>query len=445
MFYHIIHIINSVYISNNIDFVDFKILLRYYIASLKKRKKQMNKNTLVNIIALSTLTSTILQATNGDNLIGVGAKSRAMGGTSIGVYHGAESGLNNPSLMTYVENTEISFGGTLFLPDISSNFVGVPTNTSDADVNTIPEVSIAHKINENWFIGIGIWGTAGMGVDFSKAANLGNLNMVTNLQLIQFGVPLAYKMGGLSLGATAIVQYGNLDINYILPNPSHGGELDSVGAGLAQDFGVGYNLGISYDFTENGLKGLLIGATYKSKLEMNFDGMFKTISAPFQMPGFPELYSGDALEQPAEFGIGLSYTILQHKFAFDYKNIQWSDAKGYSSFGWEDQDVYAFGYEYSQDNWAVRLGYNYAGSAVVELQDPRLNLFNLLGFPATAESHYTVGGTYEVTDDFSIDLAYVHQPTSTKTFSVAGLPFPAEEFTVDHQESSYTFQLNYKF
>ena len=401
---------------------------------------------LSNIITLSFITATMLHATNGDNLIGIGAKSRGMGGTSVAVNHGAESGLNNPSLMTYVENTEVSFGGTLFLPDISSGFVGTPSYTSAADVNTIPEVSIAHRINENWFVGIGIWGTAGMGVDFTKAPispALGNINMVTNLQLIQFGAPIAYKTGGLSLGVTPIVQYGNLDINY--HKPTGPGTFKNIGTGIAQDFGVGYNLGISYDFTANGVEGLLVGATYKSKLEMNFDGIFKTVTSEFNGGGLPDLYSGDALEQPAEFGVGFSYSTEHHTFAFDYKNIKWGDAKGYSSFGWEDQDVFAVGYEYRQDNWAARIGYNHASSAVVELQDPRLNLFNLLGFPATAESHYTIGGTYAISDDFSIDLAYVYQPTTTKTFNTAPLPFPGTEFSVDHQEQSYSFQLNFKF
>ena len=31
---------------------------------------------------------------------------------------------------------------------------------------------------------------------------------------MQFGVPIAYKTGGLSLAVTPIIQYGNLDINY---------------------------------------------------------------------------------------------------------------------------------------------------------------------------------------------------------------------------------------
>lgn len=408
----------------------------------------MNVKTLGKTITLSLALATTLHATNGDNLIGVGTKSRGMGGTAIGISHGAESGLINPSLISFVDNTEISFGGILFMPDIDAGFVGAPSYTSGMDVSTIPEISIAHKINENWFIGIGIWGTAGLGVDYSKAPfapAAGNINMVTNLQLLQFGMPIAYKTGGLSVGFTPIMQYGNLDINYHLPTGEANPAYQNIGAGITQDYGFGYNLGLSYDFKENGVDGLLVGAIFKSKLEMNFDGTFATATAPFGFPGFPELYSGDALEQPAEYGVGISYNYAQHTFAFDYKNIQWSDAQGYGEFGWEDQDVFSFGYQYAQDNWAIRGGYNYADSTVVEQQDPRMNLFNLLGFPATAESHYTIGMSYGLSEKFSLDLSYVYQPTTTKTFNIAGLPFPAQEFTVDHQETSASFQLTYKF
>ncbi len=56
------------------------------------------------------------------------------------------------------------------MPDIKTtlNLVvfGSATLTSDADTNVIPEVSIAHKINDNWYIGVGMWGTAGMGTDY---------------------------------------------------------------------------------------------------------------------------------------------------------------------------------------------------------------------------------------------------------------------------------------
>ncbi len=414
----------------------------------------MKKTTFTKIIALSLITATTLQATNGDNLIAVGTKARAMGGTGLAVSHGAESGLANPALITSVEGTEVSFGGTLFAPTIETQLNGAPgapvppqaKYESDANLNMIPEVSIATKIDENWYIGVGMWGTAGLGVDYSKAkfapltqGEFGNFNMVTNLQLLQFGVPIAYKTGGLSVAVTPVLQYGNLDINYRMPMPS--GEIGNVGTGLAQDFGFGFNAGLSYDFSQDGIKGLTIGAMYKSSIEMDYDGQLTTATGPFML----SLPHGDTLEQPEEYGIGIAYEVDGHTVAFDYKKVNWSSAKGYGDFGWEDGDVYALGYQYAEDNWAVRAGYNHSKSVVVEGMDPRLNFFNLLGFPATAEDHYTLGGSYEFSNSFSVDLAYVYAPKTTETFSAAGLGLPFASLTTDHVEDSVSFQLNYKF
>ncbi len=412
-----------------------------------------NSTLLKHGIALSVLTSTLLHATNGDHLISVGTKSRGMGGTSIAMSHGAESTLTNPALITKVQNTEISFGGTIFMPDITtqlnSNPMALPPQnqlTSDADLNMIPEVSLAMQINENLYVGIGMWGTAGMGTDYSQGAGINNtlgtgqfnnFDMVTNLQLMQFAVPIAYKLNGFSVAIAPIMQYGNLDINYVMPTGQMNPMTASFGAGLSQDFGFGVNLGVTYDFSN----GLTIGAVYKSKIDMEYTNQLSTATAPFGIT----LPDGDHLEQPAEIGVGIAYVMGQHTIAFDYKQIQWSNAKGYQDFLWEDQDVIAVGYQYAQDNWALRTGYNHASSAVVETMNPAINMFNLLGFPATSENHYSVGGTYAFNEQFSVDLAYVYSPESTKTFDVSQLPLGLNSVTTDHREDSLSFQLTYKF
>lgn len=416
----------------------------------------MKKKTLGRIIVLSTITATMIHATNGDTLIGVGAKARGMGGVGIAMSHGAESTLSNPALITSVENTEISFGGTVFMPEIktqlNANEAAVqaqqmaPQNkmTSDADLNMIPEVSLAMKINERFYVGIGMWGTAGMGTDYSQGDGIrntlatgqfSNFDMVTNLQLMQFAVPLAYKTNGLSIAVAPILQYGNLDIGYVMPDQT--GATSTIGAGLAQDFGFGYSLGATYDFSN----GLTLGAVYKSKINMEYTNQLSAATQPFGIV----LPDGDHLEQPAEIGVGFTYSIDQHTFALDYRKIKWSDAKGYKDFGWKDQNVIAVGYEYVRDNWALRVGYNHESSAVVETMNPAINMFNLLGFPATEETHYTVGGTYEINDQFSVDLAYVHAPSSTKTYDVSALQMGLDSVTTDHSENSISFQLNYKF
>ena len=415
-------------------------------------------------IALSLLTSTLLHATNGDTLIAVGAKARGMGGTGIAISHGAESTLINPALITSVENTEISFGGTIFMPDISASMGQAPLYDSGANINIIPAVSIANRINENWFIGIGMWGTAGMGVDYRDAhrdpMDSGNMHMVTNLQLMQFGVPIAYRYSGFSFAVTPILQYGALDMNY---NDFTG---SSVGAGVSQDLSFGYSIGATYDFAEAGAEGLTIGMVYKSKINMDYSDQLSVATKPFVDFGIFPGVMGNHLEQPAEIGVGIAYVLGAHTLAFDYRNVQWSKAQGYQDFGWEDQDVFALGYQYQQDNWALRLGYNYGSHPIADAPSgPQviapgsyaqaggnaINLMNLLGFPATAENHYTIGGSYSFSETFSLDLAYVYAPKTTTTMNtIVGVnPSTGEMYTgpstVEHTESGLTFQLTYKF
>ena len=427
----------------------------------------MKRTIKLAVAAAVALTSTAAFATNGDHLIGLGAKARGMGGVGIGMSHGAESALANPALITSVKGTEVSFGGTLFMPNVSAN-MGAGYTDSASDLSMIPEVSLASKINDNFYMGVGMWGTAGMGVDYrDQTANTSNMNMVTNLQLMQFGLPMAYKSAGLSVGVTPIIQYGALDINYKYMKDTNGDMVGDTatdsGAGVAQDIAFGYTVGAAYD-----LSGLTIGAVYKSAIEMEYKGQLSTATTPF-VGIFPAAMS-DKLEQPVEIGVGASYVMGANTFAVDFKKIKWSDAAGYKDFGWDDQNVLALGYEYATSGWAVRLGYNHAKSPIKDagamtiagaataaggmgpgmmpyFAGNAMNMFNLLGFPATVETHYTVGGTYEVSKTTSFDLAYIYSPETTTTLMTMPDMTTGSDMTtsVKHSQSALSVQLNYAF
>jgi len=360
-------------------------------------------------IAAFTALSTALYATNGDHLIGLGAKARGMGGVGIAMSHGAESALANPAMITSVKSTEISFGGTIFMPDVETN-----GEKSKADVSVIPEISIASNLGNGFYTGIGMWGTAGMGVDYRSTGK--NDNMVTNLQLMQFGVPLVYQTGSFSVGVTPLLQYGALDINYV----------SSTTKGAAQDLALGYNAGAAYTLSE-----LTIGAVYKSPIKMHYSGQISPFTVDYGLSGI-----GDDLEQPEEIGAGIAYSRGSNVIAVDYKRINWSKAIGYKDFGWNNQNVYAIGYEYGENNWALRAGYNYAKSPIVKNSEPMINKLNLLAFPATVESHYTVGGSYQFSKKTSVDLAYVYAPEVSDNF---------ESTTTKHSQQSLSVQLTYDF
>ncbi len=423
----------------------------------------MRKTIKLAVVAALALGATSAFATNGSNLIGTGAKARGMGGIGIGMSHGAESGLSNGALITSVEGTEISFGGTIFMPNVSAN-MGAGASDSAANMSVIPEVSIASKVNDNFYWGIGMWGTAGMGVDYrDETGTTSNFKMVTNLQLMQFGVPLAYTTNGFTAAITPILQYGALDMNFAgaldtataLANGQATAASTDVahGAGVSQDLQFGYNIGLAYTVAD-----VTLGATYKSQIDMEYKGQISAASKVFSDFGmFGGTPLSDKLSTPAEIGIGASYVFGGSTVALDYKQVEWSSAKGYEDFQWKDQTVIAVGYEYATKNWAARIGYNYANNPVDEqaatvgtdATGSAINMLNALGFPAIVKSHISIGGSYNISDATSVDLAYVYAPKVTETYTTAGFagfgPTNPKSVEVEHSQTSVSAQLTYTF
>ncbi|MFA6628689.1 MAG: outer membrane protein transport protein, partial [Sulfuricurvum sp.] len=130
-----------------------------------------------------------------------------------------------------------------------------------------------------------------------------------------------------------------------------------------------------------------------------------------------------------------------------------SDAKGYKDFKWEDQNVIMLGYQYAQDNWALRAGYNHATSPIKDqgYAGTLINIMNELGFPAIIEDHYTVGGSYAFTKMTSLDLAYVYSPEVTDEYGImvqtGPLPTDVTPSTIktSHSQQAVTVQLNFNF
>jgi len=393
----------------------------------------MKKTIKLAVVAALALGATSAFATNGSTMIATGAKATGMAGVGIGMSHGAESALVNPALITSVDGTEVSFGGTFFMPSVSTDSGnGAGYVDSAADLSVVPMVATTTKVNDNLFIGAGMWGTAGMGVDYRDSA--ANMNMVTNLQLMQFGVPVAYKVAGFSVAVTPLLQYGALDINYVTRTGN------SSTQGVAQDLQFGYNLGLSYE-----ISGFTVGAVYKSEIEMTYDGQISQAMSDFT--GAPASFFSDSLSTPAEIGIGVSYAFGENTVALDYKSIAWSSAAGYEDFQWDDQDVISIGYEYATKSWAARAGYNYASSPISEqtgANSALINTFNLLGFPGIIESHYSLGGTYNVSEQTSFDIAYVYSPEVTETYANVGYSATGE-ISTKHSQSALSLAVNFNF
>ena len=451
----------------------------------------MKKTTLALTISAATLAAAPAFATNGDHLIGLGAKSRALGGTGIATFYGAESALVNPALLAKGKGNEVTFAGTVFRPSVSVKQTnagpGNTSDTSDADTSVIPEVAIMNPINDQLTFGIGIFGVAGMGVDYRDNNFLNNAR--SNLQLMKFAPSLAFNGGNWGIGASLAVMYGSLDISYKLraqATASDGTNTIAAGtagygttvdfttgnyvnyaqqggtAGVSDDYGFGWQIGGYFDVTSN----LTLGAMYQSAISMSYKGQIKKAAADF---GLSNIITSDTLEQPAVLGAGLSYRLDSLMLTGDFKQIKWGDAKGYKQFGWEDQNVIALGARYMGEGYWIGLGFNKADNPIkkfsvgntptlTNFQNGALNRLNYLMFPGTVEQHWTLGGGYRFSKSFSVDVAVTYAPEVSDTVSNAsvndgngnGAFDAATEYGVinlqtKHSQVGYTVSLRYDF
>lgn len=356
-------------------------------------------------------------ATNGDNLIGVTPASRGMGGLGIGTRVGTTDGIfRNPAWMNDETGFNLTFGGLLMLPKVKARMHNGTNDSgyikSDADHFSIPEVAIVHRLNKKMVLGIGAFGVSGMGVDYRNKNSL-LASMHTNLQFMKVVPALSVKMDSeWSYGLAFDIAWGSLDLGALMQDSNS--NIYNAGGGQQQDFGFGYHLGITYKKNE-----WSFGLVYQSSIKMKYKNVFDSDN--------DKTFENLRLEQPKELGIGIGKQINEKlKVGFDYKKIYWEKATGYKEFKWKNQNIYILGIEYKANNtWTWRMGYNYAKSPIRDQNN--LNLtnsniipdftknfsdfdiywFNLMGFPAISEKHFSLGFNYKVNENFSLDFSYV--------------------------------------
>ncbi|MCW8840712.1 MAG: outer membrane protein transport protein, partial [Gammaproteobacteria bacterium] len=293
----------------------------------------MRKTRISLAVAAATMISAPAFATNGDELIGLGAQSRALGGTGVAAFYGAENQLANPAMLGKAEGSEFVIGGTLFMPDVKAEATtaGPASRSSDADQNVIPEVSMATRLNDNWTFGLGMYGTAGMGVDYRDQddydTGAGLFSARSALQLMKFVPTFAFNQDNYGFGFSPVIQYGALDLNYrSMVDVTGDGIPDGVGTvgnGVSDDLGFGFDLGAYFDVN----KDLTVAVAYQSAIEMEYDGQITEAADGFMIgPDSMGVITSDKLEQPAQIKVGVAYTMNNWMLTADAKQIKWGDA-----------------------------------------------------------------------------------------------------------------------
>ena len=426
------------------------------------------------LITLAALAPAIGFATNGDNMIAIGPKSRAMGGVSIAYPQDAITAVfGNPAALCFTKfcpSTQVDFAGTLFMPEVNASVTNPldPSKSLKADsddgVYPIPAMGISVPFGEDnrGRFGLAAYGVSGLGVDYRNTVlggTLGDLGQVppgfdtapiiagsyTSLQIMKFSPSVAWQVApGVSVGVAAHIDYAILD----------------MGQGSSAGFGFGIQAGAVYRPS----KEWALGVSYTSPQEVDHENVI-SMGGPMQ-----DL----ALEAPQQLGAGIAYELDEGRFviAADLKWINWSSAKGYKDFDWDDQTVLAIGvqYEVIEDKLVLRAGYNYGKNPVKEhngwdgsfdfntgmpndvtvvqgIMMPTYfyETFRIIGFPAVVESHITLGLTYHVSERFALSFAFMKALENDIVESGTGPTGAPSTLMSTLSEASLEFGLSWKF
>ncbi|OGR65373.1 MAG: hypothetical protein A2X31_10095 [Elusimicrobia bacterium GWB2_63_22] len=340
-------------------------------------------------------------ATNGDNMIGVGPTSRAMGGTGIAAPQDAISAIfSNPAAMSQMEGSQFNFAGTYFAPTVKAKVVSPPPaagvgNWSDESQDAayaIPAIGLSTPMNDRMMFGIAAYGVSGMGVDYRDQDPM---DTNTKVSVMKFVPAVSYKNGNFSYGA-------GLDIDY---------QAADFGQGMSHNYAVGVRLGAAYAY-EKWAFGLTCVTPQNVKHERIYD---------FDSNG---TYDTLKLENPAQFGFGAAYKGMDKwLFSADVKYIDWANADGYSDFDWESQTVVGLGVQNkTTDKLTMRAGWNYGKSPLKKhngfnaatttaVQGTAMSTFGyeyfrVIGFPGVVEHHLTLGAGYEFSPKFTLNLGF---------------------------------------
>ncbi|OOF83946.1 hypothetical protein BKG93_08860 [Rodentibacter ratti] len=381
----------------------------------------------------------------------------------------------NPALMTLFKRPEISFGGvyvdakvdltgqfTSDNPRINAALAGRNANQSNVVPSAfVPNAYFVYPINEKFSVGGGMNVPFGLKTEFDSDYSAGVFGGKTDLTAINLNLSGAYRISeGLSfgLGINALYTKAKLErtagvgadlvnarASALAGRPVKVLDGSEVVTRLQDnEWGFGWNAGLVYEFNDRNRLGVAyhspITVSYKDNTAFNRNlNRTDTAELDLDLPGYWEI-SG--------------YHKVTDKFAFhySYKYTDWKRFKelkaNYNSDGAEALRKP----EYFRGNSRIALGVSYDATDKLTLRtgiaydETAANQHHSASIPDTDRTWYSLGATYKVTPDLSIDVAYAHLKGKKITFkeSQENIPF-AVNYTSKSSANLYGLNVNYTF
>ena len=411
--------------------------------------------------------SPLAHATNGYQLIGVGAYQKSLGGAVTANPGSAMTAVANPAGIARI-GRRADFSMEAFMPDREVDFtrLGGASQDSSVDLYGVPAIGWTAPVHDDSpvYFGGGMYGTSGMGVDYPSTPMPGMYwDGYSSISFWQMAPALGWNVNDrLTLGAAVLIDYQSVAFKQrMMADTNSDGSGDTVMSNFdlsrnASAFGLGFSLGALYDISPS----VTVGAYYKS--EQAFDPLEYNLSqgditdfnpgtgASTPLPA--GRYELD-LDYPQQLSLGVAVRPTDAlTVSLDVRWIDWSATMGKLSVkgpgvdmpmdpGWDDQTVYALGVAWkATERLNLRAGYNFAEAPFDEDKVSR----NLI-LPAIVEEHYTVGADYRFNGHWDLGFHYMVVPEKTLRAPASPNPMDMPGTEISLAERSFGVNIGYRF
>ncbi|ART79136.1 outer membrane protein transport protein [Oceanisphaera avium] len=355
----------------------------------------------------------------------------------------------NPAAMTLFDGPALSAGAIYINPDVDvegkgntalvGQAAGLPTSSKDiADSAVAPFFYYVQPVNEQWALGFGAFTNYGLSTTYQDNHYAGPVAGKTDLLTLNLNPNVAFKVNEhLSLGAGFNAVYADAEVTRhagILAPLAPSTEVVSL---KGDDWGYGWNVGLLLEADDDNRWAL----TYRSKVDLTLEGDFSSQSTGINSPGKLDLslpaiteLSGFHQVQP---DWALHYGIMFTEW-HTFKELRAVSPQGNELFqkdeGFENSWRLSAGATHQlNDKFTLRGGIAYDKSPVPE--DSRS-----ISIPDVDRTWYTLGATYAINDNLSMDAAFAF--LDGKKVTVNEAPF---EFESGGDAYLFGLQMNYAF
>jgi long-chain fatty acid transport protein len=373
-----------------------------------------------------------------------GARAVGMGGAFVARASDPSAIYFNPAGLAFQSGINVLGGANLIMPSTKfKNAAGVETSTKSQVFTPINLYGI-YQLSDQLVAGIGVFNPFGLGTEWPDTWSGRQIAVKSDVQTFYINPTVSYKISDqLSVGLGVSYIYGSATIGYKVPTygtvvspvpgapylapvPSSATE-GSVNLD-ATSTGFGFNFGVIYKPMDK----MSVGLSFRSETKLEFKGTATFSDMKALTPYFPGGDGSTTLPMPMNIFVGASYDVMSDlTVEADFQYIGWSAYKELAvtipngplfpfppapiSYGsiplqkagapsvknWNDGYMLRGGAEYKMDAQVTL-----RGGLILDLTpQPPSKAEPML--PDADRVDVTLGGSYKLSDNFSVDAAYM--------------------------------------